>query len=166
MPTVLEAVRIANRANVPVLLNPSPLRDGFPWGALKLDTLLVNDGEAESIFGLSLASLPGRLNRWRSTLRQRGIECLLVTRGGRSTVCLTAHDFFQTPTLKVKPVDTVGAGDAFAGTFAARRAEGVSLREAIRLANCAGALATLKSGAQESIPSRAATNKALRQLKA
>ena len=30
MATVIEAVRIANRAKVPVVLNPSPLRDGFP----------------------------------------------------------------------------------------------------------------------------------------
>ena len=32
MATVIEAVRLANRAQVPVVLNPSPLRDGFPWG--------------------------------------------------------------------------------------------------------------------------------------
>jgi ribokinase len=52
-------------------------------------------------------------------------------------------------------VDTVGAGDAFAGTFVARRAEGSDLITAVRAANAAGALATLKRGAQESIPTRA-----------
>ena len=69
------------------------------------------------------------------------------------------------PTLPVKPVDTVGAGDAFAGTFAARWAEGAELAMAVRFANCAGALATLKPGAQEAIPSRAATDRAERRLK-
>jgi len=38
------------------------------------------------------------------------------------------------------------------------------LRAAVAYANCAGALATLKSGAQESIPSRAATECAYQQL--
>src|SRR5437870_4340835 len=56
MGTVVEAIRIANRAGVPVVLNPSPLRDGFPWGKCRLDTVIVNAGEAQAIFGLSLAN--------------------------------------------------------------------------------------------------------------
>ena len=51
MPTVIEAVRVANRAQVPVVLNPSPLRDGFPWSKCGLDTLIANAGEAQTIFG-------------------------------------------------------------------------------------------------------------------
>ena len=66
MATVIEAVRLANRANVPVVLNPSPLREGFPWGKCELDTLLVNAGEAEAIFGLRVDNLPVGLVRWRA----------------------------------------------------------------------------------------------------
>ena len=61
-------------------------------------------------------------------------------------------------------VDRVGAGDAFAGTYVGRRAEGVDVVTAIRCANCAGALATLKPGAQEAIPERAETERALGML--
>jgi len=60
----------------------------------------------------------------------------------------------------------VGAGDAFAGTYAARLAEDIEVMTAIRHANCAGALATLKPGAQEALPSRTATERALRRWKA
>ena len=67
--------------------------------------------------------------------------------------------------MRVTAVDTVGAGDAFAGAFTARRAEGLDLISAIQLANCAGALTTLKPGAQEAIPSRAATERAARSLR-
>ena len=63
------------------------------------------------------------------------------------------------PTMAVRPVDTVGAGDAFAGTYVARRAEGMNDFEAIRYANCAAALATLKPGAQEAIPRRDETER-------
>jgi ribokinase len=79
-------------------------------------------------------------------------------------VCISAAGYLEVPTLAVRPVDTVGAGDAFAGTFAARRAGGADLDSAIRHANCAGALATLKPGAQESIPNQALTEKAVRRL--
>src|SRR5947209_5782702 len=48
MASVIEAVRIANRAGVPVVLNPSPQRDGFPWGRHRLDALVANAGEAHA----------------------------------------------------------------------------------------------------------------------
>ena len=51
---------------------------------------------------------------------------------------------------KVTPVDTVGAGDTFAGAYAVAKSEGMA--DAVRFANAAGALATLKAGAQPSIP--------------
>jgi ribokinase len=164
MATVIEAVRIANRAKVPVVLNPSPLRDGFPWGKWKLDTLIANAGEAQTIFGLRLDNLPAGLAKWQRALARRRIERLIVTQGARPTLCLNSAGYFKVPTLAVRPVDTVGAGDAFAGAFAARRAEGADALSAIRYANCAGALTTLKAGAQEALPSRLLAEKALRRL--
>ena len=165
MPTVVEAVRIANRAQVPVVLNPSPLRDGFPWGKCELDTLIANGGEAQAIFGLRLQTRPVGLTKWRRVLGRCRVKRLIITRGANPTLCLSADQCFQAPTLAVRPVDTVGAGDAFAGTFAARRAAGADIWRAIRYANCAGALATLKSGAQESIPGKGPTEKAVKRLR-
>ena len=164
MASVAEAVRIANQARVPVALNPSPLRDGFPWGKWAVDTLIANAGEAQAIFGLRLEKLPGDLARWQRGLAQRRIERLIITRGARPTLYLSRADYLEVPTLTVRPVDTVGAGDAFAGAFAAHRAGRADIRSAIRYANCAGALATLKAGAQEAIPSRRGTEKALKRL--
>ena len=161
MPAVIEAIRVANRANVPVVLNPSPLLEGFPWGRCALDTLILNSGEARALFGLSLktgSALRRRLAKWR-------LRRLVITRGARPTLCLDAAGRTEVPTLAVRPVDTVGAGDAFAGAYAARRAEGLDAVTAIRHANCAGALATLKPGAQEAISNRAATERALRKLR-
>jgi len=158
---VVEAVRIANQASVPVVMNPSPAREGFPWRECRLDTLIINEGEGEALFGLRTAA--GQ-KVWNEALAAHRIKNLLVTRGAKPTVCFSDGRRFEVPTLKVKPVDTVGAGDAFAGAFAARRAGGAELRAAIAHANCAGALATLKSGAQESIPMHAVTQRACRRL--
>jgi ribokinase len=164
MPAVIETVRVANRANVPVVLNPSPLRDGFPWGKCRLDTLIVNAGEAQTVFGLRADDLPAGQVRWQRALAERQIERLIITQGARPTVCISAADCLKVVTLAVTPVDTVGAGDAFAGAFAARRAGGADLIKAIQSANCAGALATLKPGAQESIPDKVLTERAVRRL--
>lgn len=54
----------------------------------------------------------------------------------------------------VPVVDTTGAGDTFNGAFAAGRAEGLSIREAIRFANAAAALSVGKIGAQGGMPWR------------
>jgi ribokinase len=158
---VVESVRIANRAAVPVVMNPSPARKGFPWRECNLDTLIINEGEGVALFGLRTNAAQ---KLWNKALAAHRIKHLLVTRGAKPTVCFSDAGRFEVPTLKVRPVDTVGAGDAFAGAFAARRAEGADLRAAVAYANCAGALATLKSGAQESIPSRAATDRGRRRL--
>jgi len=162
--TTLAVIRLANQAAVPIVLNPSPFLDGFPWGKLRLDTLIVNSGEAKAVFGLMPEGMEESRASWINALANAGVSNLIITRGARPTVFLSAHDYFEVPTLTVKPKDTVGAGDAFAGTLAARRAEGMDWISAIRVANCAGALTTLRPGAQEAIPSREATEKAVRRL--
>jgi ribokinase len=164
MTTTKAVVLLANRLGVPVVLNPSPMREGFPWGKCRLDTLIVNAGEAQAIFGLPAEGFAQCRRAWTNALAQCLVGHLIITRGAQPTVCLSATEYLQVPTLKVQPVDTVGAGDAFAGTFVACRAKGLDLLSAIRLANCAGALTTLKPGAQEAIPTRAATQRALRVL--
>jgi ribokinase len=164
MPSVIQAVRLANRAKVRVVLNPSPFREGFPWGECPLNTVITNAGETEAIFGRKVARLPGDVRQWQAAMRRRQIDRLLITRGAQPTLFITQSSFEAVPTMRVKPVDTVGAGDAFAGTFAARVADHTDVIKAIRYANCAGALATLKPGAQESIPHRRDVERALLSL--
>lgn len=161
MAAVLEAVRLANRAEVPVIMNPSPPRKGFHWRECKVDVLILNEGEARSLFNLDSCASD---KAWVTALKARRVEHAIITRGAKPTICISAGARFEVPALRVTPVDTVGAGDAFAGAFAARRAEGADLCTAIAYANCAGALATLKPGAQESIPSSSATEKAYQRL--
>jgi ribokinase len=161
--TIVAAVTRANRAGVPVVLNPSPFQPAFPWGRCAINTLIVNAGEANVIFGVSF-DRKGRPAHLRRALDNRRISRLIVTHGAKPTLCFSGDECVEVPTLPVRPVDTVGAGDAFAGTFAARQAEGLDFISAVRLANCAGALTTLKPGAQEATPTRAATQKASRSL--
>ena len=81
-----------------------------------------------------------------------GCEAVIVTRGASPTRIVSRGGSSEVSPPKVSPVDTVGAGDAFAGVFALAYARGSGLWEAVRMANAAAALATLKPGAQEAIP--------------
>ncbi len=157
---LIEGIRIANDAGVPVILNPSPLRKDFPWGTVDLATLVVNETEAAELFGIPPASLTDHSDSLQKHLPALGASQVVITRGGEPTICVNREKAFQIPTLPVNPVDTVGAGDTFAGVLAVRLAEGEPLHHAALIANCAGALATLLPGAQEAIPKRAAVEAA------
>jgi ribokinase len=59
-------------------------------------------------------------------------------------------------------VDTTGAGDTFAGVFAAACAEGLDRAGALRAANAAAALSCGARGAQAAQPERAVVERFLR----
>ena len=54
------------------------------------------------------------------------------------------------PAIKVKAIDTTGAGDSFVGTFAAKLNEGSEV--AMRFGCIAAGLSVTKKGAQSSYP--------------
>ena len=159
--TVVEAIKLANGREVPVVLNPSPIHPDFPWGKVTINVLIVNGGEAKEIFGADPADIGDQLDAWKARLVEKGVRTLVVTRGEKSTLVLTEAGLKKVATHKVKPLDTVGAGDTFAGAFTTHLAEGAALLECVRWANAAGALATLKVGAQEGIPHRGDVQSAL-----
>ena len=162
LPPIIEAMTIANRAGVPVIFTPAPMRPGFPWGTVRIEVLIVNEGEAHELFGRRAEECD--LPFWKLQLTAHGAERIVITRGADPTICVGADGCHEVPVLPVTPVDTVGAGDAFAGVLAARLAEGASFLDAVKAGNCAGGLTTLKPGAQEAVPSRRATDQALHRL--
>ena len=163
VPVATVVAAIGKRGAIPVLLNAAPLCHDFPWGQLSLDYLVVNEHEAAELFGGAPgASVVGWAAAVRSRLRRLRVNRLIVTRGKRATYYVTADQACAVPTVRVRPVDTVGAGDAFTGALAAHLALGRSMSEALILANSAGALATQSIGAQESMPTLRATFKLTR----
>ena len=69
--------------------------------------------------------------------------------------CLYAvnNDIRIMPALKLKPVDTTGAGDIFHGAFTYGLSKGFDLEKCVRYANIAAGLSTQKMSARLSIPS-------------
>jgi ribokinase len=80
-------------------------------------------------------------------VRTRGADPVVVTRAdGRS---------FTVDPPSVRAVDPTGAGDTLNGVLAARLAAGAPLRDAVKTATVAGALATREVGARQGGPSLA-----------
>jgi len=148
---IRRAAEIVVEAGGRVLLNLAPARE-VPSSLLSLlDPLVVNEHEAAFLLGNGDEGDPGRAAQ---ALLSLGPRSAVVTLGAKGAVLATPDGSSSYPAPKVEPVDTTGAGDAFAGALAARLAEGGSLEEAVPYAVRAGALAVAGSGAQEAMPYR------------
>lgn len=97
-------------------------------------------------------------------LHQLGTKMITVTMGEKGTLLSTPFGKKIIPSVKVSPVDTTGAGDAFMGCllYQISTLEDISiiythqslLENMVSLANKAGAITTTNYGAIASLPSR------------
>jgi ribokinase len=152
--TVIAAALVAEKAGVPVILNPAPAR-ALPNRLLKLISILTpNETEAELLTGIKVTN-EAAAARACAKLRSRGVRTVILTLGARGAYLAGVSEQHLVPGFKVKAVDSTAAGDIFNGALAVALAERKSLREAVRFANAAAALSVTRLGAQPSAPNRA-----------
>lgn len=153
METVIAAGRICREVNTPFLLNPSPVPPGGvpPELLVEVDYLVCNQTE----MGLLADGLAGgSLRDAADLLLTRGMAAVVMTLGSEGCAVVEKTGVSRVSSFPVRPVDAVGAGDAFTGALATGLAEGRPLQEAARFASAAGALAVTTAGAMPSLPNR------------
>jgi len=109
-----------------------------------ITTLVVNAVEAEQLSA-----------ELETDIAQIPVPQLLVTRGPGGAEFHSDGQVFHARPVAVEPVDTTGAGDTFAGYFAAGLDQGMSIQQSLDLAAKAAALKVSRSGTADAIPTRA-----------
>ena len=156
----LEAAAIARRRGVRVIHDPAP-RSELPDSAYAaFDIIAPNQSEAEVLTGLAVAGIDSAREAAR-ILRARGARTAIVKLGERGVVYAAGERVGHVPAFAVDAVDTVAAGDGFAGALAVALAEGQPLHRAVRFAAAAGALVVTRRGAQDAMPDRAEVERLL-----
>jgi ribokinase len=151
--TVLEAARIARRANVRVILNPAPACR-LSTELLRLVSILTpNESEAEFLSGVRVRGQDSAA-RAADRLLARGVRTVIITLGPSGALVATRDAKQLVPGIRVTAVDCTAAGDVFNGALAVAISEGKSLLDAARFANAAAAISVTHSGAQPSAPDR------------
>lgn len=107
-----------------------------------ISILAVNEVEARDTFAAFGEALP--------------IEGMLITRGaeGAEYRDLQTGQIWHQPAFMVRAVDTTGAGDCFAGWFAAGLSRDETIATALRHASAAAALQVTRKGAGDAMPAR------------
>ena len=142
------ALDLARAQNVTSILNTAPFLDSTKAIAPKAAILVANETEFGLLTGTDIDQLDAAMLEWST----RHDQTVIVTLGPDGAKAATRTGFIHVPAMKVKPVDTVGAGDTFCGYLAAGLDSGLDLEAAMKRAAVAASLACLKPGAQPAIP--------------
>ncbi len=84
----------------------------------------------------------------------RHCQNVVITLGGKGLLWKREKDCGHFPAMKIKAVDTTGAGDTFHGAFSYCVAIGKSWEETLLFSSAAAALCCTKMGARKGIPDK------------
>lgn len=157
--TIDEIFKIASEGEVIKILNPAPLK-AIPVNILKkIDILIPNEGELYRLH--SLLKLPEiksegkeRIIQTSKAISDLGIKFVITTLGNKGSLIYNGEneEVIEIATIKVKAIDTVGAGDCFNGVLACKLCYGETIINAVKYATTAASIAVTRKGAQDSMP--------------
>ncbi|EEF51471.1 fructokinase, putative [Ricinus communis] len=156
--------------NLRLALWPSPeaARDGIMSIWEQADVIKMSEDEISFLTG---GDDPNDDNIVLKKLFHPNLKLLVVTEGSEGCRYYTKEFKGRVAGVKVKPVDTTGAGDAFVGGILSSLATDVSLlkdekrlREALLFANACGAATVTERGAIPALPTKEAVLKLIEKV--
>lgn len=151
---ILAGFRAGAAAGALRILNAAPAMPSAAHLLDETDILIVNQSELADYLGTSaVPETAEEALAARGLLRFDG-QVIIVTLGAGGALAVWADRHFHAPARPVSPIDTIGAGDCFCGSLAALLDGGMTLEQALPLANAAAALCTQTQGAIPAMPTR------------
>jgi len=153
--TVDAALCMARDAGVMSILDAGPARNVAPEILKQADIVSPNETEAETLTGVVVDSLDAA-RKAAAKIHAMGVPHVVMKLGERGCLYYGEEDVFA-PAFEINALDATAAGDAFTAALGAAWGR-MPLRDTLRFANAAGALAATVEGAQPSMPTLDAVN--------
>ena len=155
---VFYALKKAKENNISTILNPAPAADIDPEIFPLIDFFTPNEIEASYYVNNEVKNQEDAKKASKHML-EMGIKNIIITLGDKGAYFASKNEEFYVDALKLKVLDTTGAGDAFNGALAVALIEDKNMKEAVNFANLAAGLSTTKIGTANSMPSRSEIDK-------
>lgn len=155
--TTVEAVKtakeLAKKYGKPFILNPAPYIDVEKDLFDGIDYVTPNETEAEMFTGITVNSIEDCRAAAKKFI-EMGVKNVIITLGIRGVFYTNGKTELTVPAIKLKAVETTGAGDAFNGGLATAIAEGMPIDVALKFATCTSAISVTRLGSSKSMPYR------------
>jgi ribokinase len=153
--TVYAAIAFGKRHGIRTVLNPAPATPELdPERVRDVSFFIPNETELAILTGMP-AGADQEIGLAALSLVKKGVETVIVTLGSRGALVTSASSVLRIPPVRVEPVDTTGAGDAFVGSFARYFAGGLGLEAALGLAARYAADSVTRRGTQKAYAAEA-----------
>lgn len=152
--TVIAASRLAAKQGIPFFVDAGPARMNFPLSELEgVEIFSPNETETRIFTGLLPSDESSRLAASRILFETAKPRYVVLKLGSDGAYVFDGTEGRMIPSYPVRVADTTAAGDTFTAALALFYLDGFEIDDAVRLANCAGAISVSRKGASTSIPS-------------
>jgi len=153
--TVYAAIAFGKKHGVKTVLNPAPATPELDAERVRDASFFVpNETELQILTGMPVET-EAHIVEAAQSLLATGVETVVVTLGSRGALLATPATTRRIEPVKVNPVDTTGAGDAFVGGFSRYYAAGADVEAALKRAALYAADSVTRRGTQKAYSTEA-----------
>ncbi len=149
--SITAALDKAKEKGMYIILDPAPANGYFEAALPYADCVTPNQQETEKITGIKVNNVDDAIEAAK-IITGKGAKSVVIKMGANGNLVYQNGETEYIESHKVKSVDTVGAGDTFAGGLAVHYAKNKNLVEAVKFANKAAAIKVSRMGGQDAIP--------------
>lgn len=150
---VIAAARLANDEGIPLFVDAGSAKADFPLEKLeRVEIFSPNEAETEILTGIRPDNLENCLRASISLCNRVDIKYVVLKLGERGCYVYDGKYCDLISPFDVNVVDTTAAGDVFTAALTTEYLRTGDILASAKLANAAGALATTKLGAVNSVP--------------
>ncbi|EJF90432.1 PfkB family carbohydrate kinase [Bartonella tamiae] len=158
--SILAGLKAAKKKGIFTIIDPAPVNGIDEQYFHYADLIVPNSNETKFITNIEPTDEASALEAAK-IIADKGVKNVIVKMGQNGCLLYQkGHSQFY-PSMKVKAVDTVGAGDCFAGALASHFIEHDDLDAAIKFAHIAAGFKVSRFGGHDAIPTLAEINSVL-----